>query len=440
MKRCFAVAAACGLAVLLAGPFAPPARAASPPTLVTLKNGLRVVLAPDSFATSVDVATWYAVGVSSTTAELTGARHVLERQLFMGTPDGAWARALLAEGGFAGAATTADAIVTWETMPAEALGLALRTEAKRMGLAAPLPATWNAFREAAVADVRSRTLRLPLAGPLARLSAQVYRGEPYARPVLASEDALRKLAPESAIAWQKGRLAPGNAVLTIVGRFDPAPTLELVHRTFDPLPRGTAAAAVAAAAPAPSPRRAIESGPTPSPMLLVGWRVPGIADPDAAAIEFLAGVVGGSDDSRLNRALTVDFPVATGAQCGLDRRRDASMLWAVAAARTDVDSTDVEHQLVDNVGGLARDPLPEPELDRARARFLAGAAFVAQDPHVRAEALANAALAGLDPAVVDQRLAAVRQMTPAELQRVAQRVLVENARATVWLLPSGGAR
>jgi zinc protease len=435
---CAALAMACAVAVT--GPLAPAARAATAPVLVTLKNGMRVVLAPDSAATAVDVATWYDAGARTLPANQEGVRHLAERLLFLGDAQGTRARALTAEGGSAGSATTADAVVFWETMPAEALGLALRTEADRMAPAQATPEAFDVARRAAAAEARVRGNFAPVAAALTRLAASVFQGEPYARPLVTTEQAISALQPAPVEAWRASQLAPANAVLTLVGRFEPQATLEAVRRVFEPLPRGAVRARTSPGAPRAGERRVSAITDTPVPMLLVGWRVPGASDPDAPAIDLLASAMGGGEDSRINQVLTANGRTATAGQCGVDRRRDGSMLWAAAVTTASGDSTAAERLLLDVMGSLAREPLSGSDFDRARAQLVTSELFRAQDLHARAGSLADAVFAGGSPGPVDERLAALARLTPEDLQRVARRILVDNARTVLWLIPEGGAQ
>ena len=62
------------------------ALAALPPVETkTLKNGLRVVLAPDPDALAADVAVWYATGSRFEKPGRSGITHLFERLMFHGT-------------------------------------------------------------------------------------------------------------------------------------------------------------------------------------------------------------------------------------------------------------------------------------------------------------------------------------------------------------------
>ncbi len=129
------VAMALGAAALLVCILVPLVRAEPELTRVTLANGLRVVLAPDSLATAADVAVWYASGVRNEKPGVSGMTRLFERLMFRGSaavPDGEHRRRIYREGGVSNVTTTADYSCFWETVPGEAVGTALWLEADRM--------------------------------------------------------------------------------------------------------------------------------------------------------------------------------------------------------------------------------------------------------------------------------------------------------------------
>ena len=80
---------------------------------VTLKNGLRLVLAPDPEARSVDVSVWYDAGSRHDLAGHTGVAHLFEHLMFRGSShygDGEHSRLVRSEGGTSGAYAAHDFI------------------------------------------------------------------------------------------------------------------------------------------------------------------------------------------------------------------------------------------------------------------------------------------------------------------------------------------
>ena len=170
-----------------------------------------------------------------------------------------------------------------------------------------------------------------------------------------------------------------------------------------------------------------------------GWRGPGASDPDAPAIEVMAAILG-ADGSRLREALIGEWKVAVVTQARAEMNRDASLLWVAAALGADADSSTAERVLLDEVGRIAREPLGEAEVARARARLVTDALFASQPVRSRAAALGEALFETGDPAASDRRLAALERVTAADVQRVAQGLLVLPKRSLFWYVPAGEGR
>lgn len=421
---------------------AAPAHAAPAPTLTTLRNGLRVLLAPDSLATAVDVAVWYPAGTRWEPRGMAGVAPLVSRLMYRGSakfPDGAHARRLIAEGATLGNSSTPDASSYWQTVPAEVLPLALRLEADRMtGLVTPAGA-FEAARSLARSDRRVRAESSPMARGFAQLLATAFGGSAYGRPTWGEDADLRALAPAATSAWRRAHYGAGGALLTIVGRFEPAATLAYVRSLFESIPRGASSPYAPLPEPAAGERRAWTTGPTPARLAFAGWRGPGSGDPDAPAFEMLAAILG-ADGSRYQTALETEWKAAVATQCGLQMYRDASLLWVAAALGAEADSSAAERVMLDEVGRFAREPVAADLFARIRSRLVLDALFGAQPVRARAAALGEAVFEHDDPGIVARRIDALERMQPADLQRVAQKWLVESGRSVAWYVPAGEGR
>lgn len=404
---------------------------------VTLRNGLRVLLAPDSQAVAVDVAVWYPAGSRYEKSGQTGLTHLFERLMFRGSksyPDGEHLRRIQAAGGLANTATTADGSTFFETVPENALELAFQLEADRMSALKVTPGAFEAERRYVREERRAGMDRNPFAHGLRLLYATAFPDHPYGRPLLGFAADLDRLTLKDCVAWDAERYGAAGALLTVVGRFDPDRTLELARRTFESLPRqGAGAAAPLRLAPQIAERRASERGEGAVSVMLVGWRGPGDADPDAPALELLARVLGSGAESRLPRSLVGDGALVLAAQAGFETRRDASLFYAAAATRQGADSVTVEHILLEHLGRAAAEEVTGEELDRARRQAELATLAGLQTVRGRAQALGTAQWLDGDPAGVQRRLDALRRATPADLRRAAQRVITESGRNLVWV-------
>lgn len=403
----------------------------------TLRNGLRVLLVPDAGAGGVDVAVWYGAGPRWERPGLRGMSHVVERLQFRGAagvPDGEHRRRLLAAGGTVNTNSAPDYSCLWQTVPPEALDLALELEAARMGALALDPRAIEQERRATLEERRRLLDRQPIARGLLRVMSLLFPGHPYSAGLLGEEADLQRATAKDVESWARERFSPGNAVLTVVGRFDPSATLDAIRRRFESLPRRAVPAARAVAEPAALSRaRSVVHVDASGALLVVGWRGPGASDPDAPAGELLARLLFGGSESRLTQALQTEGSHVVNVQAAWDLRRDASVLWAAAAMRPGADSAAVERDLMGAVQRLASQAPDGAELDRARKRLLTTAFFAMQSPRGRAAVLGEALWLNGDAAAAQARLDALRRVTPADIQRVAQRTLRDDRMAVVWL-------
>ena len=406
---------------------------------VTLGNGLRVVLAPDAQATAVDVALWFPSGTRHERPNQAGMALITARLGFRGGSDDPLSP-LEAWGGTGSVVVTPDYTSWWATVPAEGLDDALGFLAVRMKPAAVNLAMLAAERAAIQAE-RARGDRTPVARGLARLWAASWPTHPYATtgaPPSAGSDAMK---PADVDAWRRARHTCAGAVLTVTGAFDADSALAHVRRRFESLPKGSAPSTAAAPAPK-SALRATDVVDLPARLCLVGWRGPGVGDPDAAALELLATWMGGGPSARLPQALVRDWNLAVTAQAGFTAQKDGSLLWTLAVVPPGVDTIAVERTLLEAASTAVQRELEAFELERTRRQTGATAGFALQTARQRAQALGEAELLAGDATLAARRYDGLSKLTPADVRRAAQRVMTDAGRATVWLVPSakGGAR
>jgi len=141
----------------------------------------------------------------------------------------------------------------------------------------------------------------------------------------------------------------------------------------------------------------------------------------------------------LSTALVRDWNLAITAQAGFAVQREGSLLWTLAAVPPGIDSAAVERTLLDTVKGVAQSAPEAFELERARRQLEASTWFGLQTSRQRSQVLGEAEVLAGDAAAAAKRLDALEKVTPADLKRVAARVVTEAGRATVWMLPAPAA-
>lgn len=429
MRRSAALVAV-ALALAVSG-----ARAADPtPRLVTLKNGVRILLAPDSSAAAVDVAAWYPGGAGAEPAGRSGVAHVVEGLVMRASR--AAAAGVLAAGGSTASAVAPDYATFYETGPPECLEAALRLEAERMKSLPVRPAELDAVRAAQLAERAARPATPEVRG-VQGLYALLDPGLVYGRSAEGSAaDVERLTARDCEDAFRSG-FATSGALVTVVGRFDPARAEALASQAFGavparpaPAPRAASGGERRAAGGAPSTDRAEVELPT----LFMGWRAPGAGDADAEALDLLGRILAGGAASRVSAALG-----GGAVQGGYDARRDGGLLFVAVAVPPGVDTAKVVQVVGTEMMRAVSAPAAAGELERAERQAESTLLFGTQTARGRAQSLGTAALSAGDWRRSAARLEALRALTAADLSRAAGRVLTPDRRATFWLLPVAGA-
>ncbi len=269
----------------------------------TLSNGLTVVSREDFSAELVSVQLWVKTG-SIHEGDWTGAglSHFLEHMLFKGTPTRGpldISREVHALGGGINAYTSYDRTVYYIDAPSEQAEPALDILAD-MGLRAIIPeAEFTSER-----DVILREIDMGLDDPDRELfhafSRTAFRQHPYRFPVIGLRPLFEQTTREDLYRYYKSRYQPGNMVLVVVGALETAQVDALVDKYFgQALPGLSPTPLVAAEPPQLALRTERLTGDYNIVRGMAGYKIPGLADPVAPALDMLAFLMGNGKSSLL---------------------------------------------------------------------------------------------------------------------------------------------
>ncbi|HEY8995465.1 MAG TPA: pitrilysin family protein, partial [Lacunisphaera sp.] len=131
-----------------------------------------------------------------------------------------------------------------------------------------------------------------------------FRAHPYREPIIGHREVFAASTRDDLLAYYRARYVPNNLVLVIVGDFDPAATRAAIAEHFGKAARVRLAPVLVPDEPAQLSRRdqhlredvqVARAG--------LGWQIPGLAHPDAPALDMLAMVLGHGDSSILWQAI-----------------------------------------------------------------------------------------------------------------------------------------
>jgi predicted Zn-dependent peptidase len=247
--------------------------------------------------------------------------------------------------------------------------------------------------------------------------------------------------------------APNNAVLTVVGDFKSAEALATIKKYFENIPRQ--------ADPTPpdmtEPEQKAERRTSVDDMLARALRVsiayktlPGNTA-DFYALQVLANVLGGGggggfggggggSSSRLSQKVLREKEMVISISSNAQETRGVGGFYVTATLRPNVKSEDVEAAVYEEIARLQKEPIADWELQKARngarRNFINGL----QSSLARANSIGQYAVYYGDPNLINTRVDKVSAVTKEDVQRVANKYLVQTNRTVVITVPKGSGR
>jgi len=424
------------------------ARAQSVPALkleqYTLPNGLQVILHEDHSTPVVAVNTWYHVGSGDENPGRTGFAHLFEHIMFTGSehvPSGRFDQMLEAAGANNNGTTDNDRTAYYESMPANALPLALWLDADRMGYLLPAldQAKLDLQRDVVKNERRQRVDNVPYGRADETIEGALFpKGHPYSWPVIGSMADLSAATLDDVKQFFRTYYAPNDATLVIAGDFVPDSAKAWVQKYFGGIPRGPAIPA----RPDPAPVRltkdtvVVLEDEVQLPRFWYAWPTPKVFSPDDAVLDVLAFVLAGDKNSRLYKRLVYDTQVAQEVNAFQGSRRLGS-LFEIDVSPKEGHAPSALAAVVDaEIKRVAEQGITERELLRARnsirASFLDRLAAV----DGKADLLNYYNYLAGTPDFVRRDAARYDAVTAADVQRAARTYLLR-PKVVLTVVPTG---
>ena len=408
----------------------------------TLANGLCVYALRDTTTTNVAVQVWYDVGSKDDPQGRSGFAHMFEHLMFKAT------RNLVSEqmdrltedvGGDNNASTNDDYTNYYEVVPANHLQRLLFAEADRMASLVVEPKSFASERDVVKEELRQSTLAKPYGKLFSTyLSAAAYTTHPYARSTIGSIENLEAASIDDVRGFHATYYRPDNAILVVSGNFDPGQLDAWVDRYFSTIARPTTAIPRVTVQEPPRTQAVsytVYEANTPLPAVLMSWHVPADRAADIPALTVLNTILSTGESSRMYESLVYRDQLAQDASSFLDSKQGTGNLvaYAILAGGRTVDQG--EAALKREVARFRDAPVTAAELAEAKNEILTAAIKSRETAEGKARILAGSVIIDGDPRAADRQLAAIAQVTAADVQRVARRYLGENQSATIRYLP-----
>ncbi|HEX8071900.1 MAG TPA: pitrilysin family protein [Pyrinomonadaceae bacterium] len=427
---------------------APDALPPIPFTEFRLANGLRVIMHEDHSTPIVGVNLWYHVGSKNETPGKTGYAHLFEHMMFQGSKnyDDDYFKPIQESGGTLNGSTNQDRTNYWEVVPANFLELALFMEADRMG---SLLDVLNEAKLANQRDVVKNEKRQnydnrPYGLVGAKINETLYPKEhPYHWLTIGSLDDLSKASIEDISGFFRRYYTPNNATLAIAGDFRPAQARAWVEKHFGAIPRGPEATPLNPPQPVIKELKRIEmEDRVELPRVYLVWPTQPQYTGDEAATDALAYVLGAGKSSRLYKTLVYERQIAQDVSAFNNTGELAGQFQIVATAKPGKTLAELEGAINEEVERIKQDGPTADELERAynarEASFVYGLQNVGGFGGKNDQLNQYATFLGR-PDYFREDLARYRNVTPKDVQRMAQQYLTDK-RLVVSVTPRAKGR
>ncbi|KRE97651.1 peptidase [Frateuria sp. Soil773] len=411
----------------------------------TLPNGLQVLSIEDHSSPTVAVQMWYHVGSKDDPEGRSGFAHLFEHLMFKSTKHlhAEQFDRLTEDVGGANNASTGDDITNYfEVVPSNYLQTLLWAEAERLSNLNVDAANFKSERAVVQEEYRQSVLAQPYGKLFNAIDPHSFAVHPYKRPTIGSIEDLDAASLQNVIDFHRTFYRPDNTTLIVAGDFQPKQLDAWVDRYFGGIAKpATPIPQVTAVEPARTQdKRYTETSATaPLPAVAMSWLIPPAKDADVVPLQVAAALLSQGESSRLYQALVYRAQVAQDVGAQADARVGPGLFVAYAILASGHQPAEAEKLLRSELARLADGPIDAAELDKVKTQLLTAELKQRQTAQGKAFAIGQATLTEGDPARVNSDLAALQQVSAADVQRVLKKYVTGAHSVTIDYLPQASA-
>lgn len=361
---------ATAFAPLKAAPLARPDAQAGGISSYTLANGFKIILIPYSSAPNTRVELLVRSGSKLEGYGETGMAHLLEHMLFKGAGDRQNIKDDLTKlGARYNGTTSQDRTNYFETVDADPqkIDQLIHLEADRF-IRARFTAADLASEMTVVRNELENSEKEPSQLVLSALARHGFNWHGYSRSTIGSRSDIEGASFAALQAFHRKHYRPDNAALIISGKFEPQRVLALASRLFavaknPPLERPANWTLESPQTAITKSEISLSAGTT---IAASAWKLPGIKERDAHALDLAAATVCDADWGSLRKDIVLERQLAVSASCFTWNQTDYGRLIAFAKADQKANADVLSHEVVQHIQNAAARGVSQEQLDRAR--------------------------------------------------------------------------
>jgi len=395
-----------------------------------LANGLRVYVLEDHSTPTFAMQLIYNVGSRDEVLGRTGFAHFFEHMMFKGSanvPDGGYFKTVLGTGGKMNAFTANDVTLYFNLMPSQYLDTSLWLEADRLRSLAITDENFENQRNAVKEEKAMRVDNVPYAKAIQDFFSEAWAGTGYGHPGIGSEEDLSAATTADIKTFFDTYYVPNNAVMVLVGDVDAADVQTKVEKYFGDIPRGADRAPFAAIDHTQKKlEKRYDDKLAQQALYLVGWKTVPQSHADRHAVELLMNILLRGESSRITRILVDEKKLAVAAipmPSGASGGRDAGSAFAAFVPAQGVGFDQIKQVITTEIDAVKKQGISRKDLQKAINQMTADSVMGLATNNGRGLQIAFGALLEGDPLFVLTDVEKYREVTPADIKRVANAYL-----------------
>jgi len=410
--------------------------------LLTLENGLTLIIREDHSAPVVSAQAWCKAGSVDEGRWLgAGLSHVLEHMLFKGTRTRAAGRIdqeVQDAGGYMNAYTSFDRTVYWINVPNTGATVAIDILCDIMQNAT-IPSEELEKEKQVILREMDMNQDDPGQRSARRLFETAYTRSPYRFTIIGYPDIFNEVRRDDIYAYYREKYAPNNVFFTVVGDIKASDVEAQIRKAFAESKAKAMPPCVLPEEPKQVAARAvIEEAPIELSHFHFSWHIPDLRHSDVPLLDVLATLLGSGRSSRLFQEVREKKGLVNSVDAWTYTPGNPGLFGMSAIVEPDKFEPARDAMLAE-VERLRRDGIAPEELAKAVKQFTAATLASRKTMQGQAQDLGGSWMAANDLNFSARYLEAVKRSTPADIQRVAQEYLTSENRTLYGLVAHGTA-
>ena len=331
------------------------------------------------------------------------------------------------------ASTARDETQYFVSLPSNRLELWMLLEADR--LAHTVPREFYKERDVIREERRLRTDASPFGALMEQFLGTAFLAHPYKLPAIGWASDIQDITTAQLMAFYDEYYALSNMTIAIVGDLQPPEVMRLAEKYFGPLPPRPAAPPLRTVEPPQLGERRVEVEWDANPYFLIGYHRPSVNDADDLVFDVIAFLLSGGRTSRLYKNLVEEQQIAAyvDTAAAFPGEKYPTLFLLAGAPLSPHTSAEVEQAMYAELERLQTTPIEQAELQKVinniEAQFIQS---LASNSGLAAQLTFAQSVFGSWRAI-EQQVARIKTITPADVQRVAKTYFTKQNR-TVGVL------